>query len=94
MTQNRTVQQKAGDTLRAYELLRGELTPQSMRALVDKMTSQQPDEHTDIAAYASLVNAAMVLAREVGKNDRAAMLAAAMITQSGVARPIIDLEGD
>lgn len=92
MTQNRTVQQKVGDALFAYEHLRAELTPTEMRALIDKMTKMQPGEKDDIAAYASLVNASLQLARVVSANDRAAMLSAAMITQSGVSRPTISLD--
>lgn len=90
MSTNRTVAQKTADTLVAYEALRAELTPVQMRELITKMTSQTPGEGDDIAAYTSLVQASLHLARVVAANDRTAMLAAAMLAQSGVARPVFN----
>lgn len=89
MVQTRTVQQKVGDALGAYEHLRAELTAPEMRALIDKMTTMQPGDKDDMAAYAALVQASLQLARVVAANDRAAMLGAVMLTQSGVTRPVI-----
>lgn len=94
MAQTRTVEQKVGDALEVFNALRAELTPEPMRALVTKMTSIPMGENTDVAAYASLVQASLHIARVVAANDRFAMIAAAMLTQSGVSRPIIvDEEG-
>ena len=87
MATNRTVTQKTNDALAAYARLREELTPTAMRALITKMTEQTPGEGDDIAAYTGLVQASLHLARVVAANDRAAMLAAAMLTSGGVARP-------
>lgn len=92
MATTRSVNEKVSDTLRAFETLRHELTPDAMRALIKRMSEQQPDDTLDVAGYASLVNASMQLARVVAANDRAAMMAAAMITQSGVSRPILNSE--
>jgi len=94
--QSRTVQQKIGDTHTAFEALREVLTPDPMRALIGRMSEigSNPDEKVDIAAYASLVNGSLALARIVAANDRAAMLAAAMITQTGVSRPVFNTESE
>jgi len=89
MTQNRTVAEKVSDAIRVYDQLRAEITTPEMRALITKMTSMQPGEKDDMAAYAALVQASLQLARVVAANDRTAMLAAAMLTQSGVSRPVI-----
>ena len=90
MTQTRTANQKANDCLAVYGRLREELTPTQMRTLITKMTEMQPDDKADMAAYTSLVQASLHLARVVAANDRTAMLAAAMLTQGGVSRPVID----
>ena len=90
----RTVEQKVGDTVAAYNALRDEVTPTPMRSLINKMAEVPMGPDSDVAAYASLVQASLALARVVAANDRAAMIAAAMITQSGVSRPLVSTDGD
>lgn len=87
MTQTRTIEQKVGDATAVFNALRAELTPEPIRALVTQMTTIPVTETTDIAAYAAMVQASLHLARVVSANDRTAMIAAAMLTQSGVSRP-------
>jgi hypothetical protein len=91
---NRTVEQKVGDTAAAFNALSADITPEPLRWMVTDLTSVDITETTDVAAYASLVQSSIHVARIVAANDRAAMLAAAMITQSGVARPVVTTEGD
>ena len=95
MPRPRTTTEKVADTVVAFTVLRDEVTPQPMRDLINGMTNI-PMEGADAAAYASLVQSSIHLARIVCANDRAAIIAAAMLTQSGVSRPIIgeDAGGD
>lgn len=90
MPRPRTTGEKIADTVTAFNVLRDEVTPQPMRDLINGMTSI-PTEGADAAAYASLVQSSIHLARIVSANDRAAMMAAAIITQSGVSRPTLDV---
>lgn len=88
MPQPRTVEQKVGDASVAFTALRDEITPPPFRNLINEMTSYPVTEGTDMVAYASLVQASMGIARIIAANDRAALIAAAMLTQSGgVTRP-------
>ena len=84
MTTNRSVPQRIADTAQAFQALRDELTPQPLRDVITLLTTQKPDENTDVAAYASLVQSSLSLARLIAANDRAAMMSAAVITASGV----------
>lgn len=93
MTRNRTPQEKVGDWNEAYEPIRDAITPDPMRQMITNMTSV-PMEGVEVAAYASLVQSSIHLARIVAANDRAAAIAAAMLTAAGVSRPVIDLEGE
>lgn len=94
MPQPRTVEAKVGDAIAAFNGLRDEVTPPPLRALIQKMTEVPMTEGTDVAAYASLVQSSIHLARIIAANDRATMIAAVMLTQSGVSRPIIDTGED
>ena len=92
----RTITDKIADTRRAFEVFREELTPPIQRETLTKMTG--PDALAAIAAtgsieaYEKMVQSSLSLARLIAANDRAALLAAAMVTQSGVARPVIEME--
>jgi len=87
------VSDKIADTIQAYNVYREELTPENMRQVLEKMTGGQQQaaaQAGDAQAYAALVQASLQLQRLVFANDRAALIAAVMTTQSGVSRPIID----
>jgi hypothetical protein len=93
MAQNRTPQEKAADALAVFNILRDEVTPSLMREILANMTeAQQAAGAGDIQAYAALVQAALNLQRVIAANDRMVMVAAAMLTSSGVSRPVF--EGD
>lgn len=90
---NRSPGQKASDAREVFLLLRDEVTPPIMRELLDSMTNAQKQAAVnmgDAQAYAALVQAALQLQRVIAANDRTVMVAAAMLTASGVSRPIIE----
>ena len=94
-TTARTATQKAADTVTVFEEFRDQLTSAQMRDVLSKMTGAQmvaTASSGDVQAYAALVEASLRLQGVVSSNDRAAMLAAAIVTQSGVVRPVINSE--
>ncbi len=97
MTTNRTPAEKANDTRYAFNIFRDELTPPLKREVLANMTGAQMEAIAstgDVQAYAALVQASLQLDRVISANDRAALIAAAMITQSGVSRPQLDVVED
>ncbi len=85
MTTNRTVEERVGDWQRAFNAIREEVTPPVMRNL---MANLQGVENTnDLGTYVGL-------ARLVMANDRMSALVAAMLTQAGVSRPVIEDNDD
>jgi hypothetical protein len=93
MSNVRTPQQKADDARAVFLLLRDEVTPPIMRELLDSMTnaaSQSAAQVGDVQAYAALVQASLQLQRVIAANDRTVMVAAAVLTASGVSRPMLD----
>jgi hypothetical protein len=97
MAQQRTVNDRIADALTAYNVFREELTPENMRSVLEDMTGAQKQaaaEKGDVQAYAALVQASLSLQRLVFANDRTAMLAAVMATQSGVSRPTLEIVED
>jgi hypothetical protein len=78
MTASRTVEEKVGDWLRAYQAIRDEITPEAFRVLTS-LAKTAPEEFNVQA-----INIGMVAARVVFANDRAAATVAAMLTQSGI----------
>lgn len=91
MATHRTNEQKVADVAVVYNALREELTPNVLRLMMQAMT---PQDVTDAQQNLVFLQGSFQLARLISANDRAAMLAAAMLTQSGVARPVIADEGD
>lgn len=94
---NRTPAQKAADTATVYDTFRDLLTTDTMRNVLGDMTNAQMQAAAsvgDVQAYASLVDAALKLSRLVAGNDRAALLAAAMVTQSGIVKPQLEVVED
>jgi hypothetical protein len=85
MAQGKPVTEKVGDWYQAFEAIRMELTPQSMRSIVDVLKGAG-----DPGSLASMERAA----RMIAANDRAAAIAAAIITQSGVSRPVLSPDCD
>jgi len=71
----KTVQQKTGDWYAAYLAIREELTPQPVRDALATMKTEPTLEG---------LGSVERLARLVAANDRAAALAAAIITAAGV----------
>jgi hypothetical protein len=97
MAPQRTVNDRIADALIAYNVFREELTPENMRSVLEDMTGAQKQaaaEAGDVTAYAALVQASLSLQRLVFANDRTAMLAAVMATQSGVSRPTLEIVED
>lgn len=92
MPQQRTIHNKISDTLIAYNVFSETLTPEIMRNVLGKMTeAQQAADVGDVQAYAALVQASIVLQRVIATNDRAALQSAVQLAQSGVSRPVIDI---
>lgn len=90
----RTPAQRAADTISVFEQFRDQLTKEDARNILTEMTTRMATEASlagDVQAYANLVQSSLSLARYIGANDRAAMLAAAIVTQSGVVRPQLEL---
>ena len=98
MRTTRTITDKIVDATTAFNAFRDELTPDIMRATLHSMTGAQQQaaaEIGDVQAYAALVQAALNLQKVISANDRAAVVAAVLLTQSGVSRPNLDvIEGD
>lgn len=98
MRATRTTPDKIADAMQAYQAFRDELTPDVMRDTLNHMTGAQQQaaaEVGDVQAYAALVQAALNLQKVIAANDRAALVAAVLLTQSGVSRPNLDvINGD
>ena len=89
MAATRSVQERVDDALIAYRIFREELTDQAKYDLFEKMTGS--DARAQVAAmggdpnaYAVIVQAALGLSRLIAENDRAALQAAVLATQSGI----------
>lgn len=104
MPQPRTIEQKTGDAVSVFNVLREEVTDPGLRrlstqvidigaALLEKIKTEDNPAQA-LREYTALVNDSVLLSRVVAGNDRAAMIAAAMLTQSGVSRPTITLDED
>lgn len=98
MRTTRTITDKIVDATQAYNAFRDELTPEVMRETLNSMTGAQQQAAAqvgDVQAYAALVQASITLQKIISANDRAALVAAVLLTQSGVSRPNLDvIEGD
>lgn len=96
--QGRTPRQKSADTITVYEEFRDQLTGPVKRQVLNDMTGamqQAAASVGDVQAYAALVQASLTLDRVISANDRAALLAAAIVTQSGVVRvPQLEVVSD
>ena len=96
MAANRTPDEKAADAKRVFDLLKDEVTPPIMREVMLDMTNAERQAAAatigDAQVYAALVQAALSLQRIVAGNDRMVMMAAAILTQSGTVRPVIEAE--
>lgn len=94
MAQQRTLPEKVEDVKTTFAQFRELLTPEVMRSVLDNMTGAEQQAAAasgDVQAYAALVQAALNLQRLVFANDRAALMAAVLATQSGVVRPQLDV---
>lgn len=85
MTTTRTAEQRYLDWLAVYTKIKADLTPEPFDQLY-KLSEQEPDQQNVIS-----IQLGMQAARITFANDRAAAVTAAMITQSGVSRPIIEI---
>lgn len=83
MTRPVTVEQRVGEWFKAFEAVREELTPKSMRDILASM--EQVDGVAQLGSY-------MSLARNVMANDRAAATVAAMLTATGIKPTAPDYE--
>lgn len=94
MAQQRTLPEKVQDVKTTYEQFRELLTTPNMRSVLENMTGAQMAATAatgDVQAYAALVEASLRLNSLVSANDRAALMAAVMATQSGVSRPQLEV---
>lgn len=95
-TPQRSVSEKATDLLTAFNIIRDEITPPEFRAVIHNVTQVPPATEEEgvegFNRYVNALNASLGVSRVVMANDRAALLAAAMITQSGVSRPVISTD--
>lgn len=94
MTTNRTPQQKALDAVEAYNVLFEAMVVPEFQAVIHNLgTIPAPKPEDGIAGfneYVTAINASLQISRIARADARAAMQAAAIITQSGVVRPIIE----
>ena len=74
--------QRIVDAAQAFDALRQEITPQALRELTALANA---------SGNANEINLGVAVAKIVYANDRAALIAAAMITSSGVSRPMVDI---
>jgi hypothetical protein len=91
MAQHRTNDQKVADVKYVFDLLRDEVTPPILRQMMAAMTPKDP---TNFEQNLAFLQGSFQLARLISANDRAAMIAAAMLTQSGVVKPVFTTEGE
>ena len=93
MATGRTAGQKVADAKAAFEILREAVTDDSVRAMSDSVNKAMADAAAsgNAALYEEWVRAGITITRLVSANDRAALIAAALITQSGVSRPNLDV---
>ena len=85
MTTTRTTVQKVGDWKQVFDVVRVELTPEPLRAILATMDTVEGP--TQFRSYIDL-------ARSVMANDRAAGTIAALLTQSGIKPVSIDYGDD
>jgi len=91
----RTIEQKVGDWLRAFNAISAELTPPGMREVLRTLKTRDPLEGESPEEYMKDQFAvAQSIGRIVSANDRTAAIAAAMLTQSGIGRPPVDYPED
>lgn len=93
MSINRSVPAKVGDWLTAYNAIREEITPPAMRVMLSHLSIPE-NASPEPGDYVKVVQASIALARLVCANDRAASVVAAMLTQSGVSRPTVEVNDD
>lgn len=80
----RTVEQRVGDWNRAYQVIRQEMTPDAIRAMV-MLTGHKPEEGEEWAQMdVNTVNLGVSMAKIASANDRTAALVSAILTSSGV----------
>jgi hypothetical protein len=85
MAPRTTVTEKLGAWAQAFEAIERSLTPPGMREMAELAQPQgAPNE----------IALGVEMARIVHRNGRTAAIAAAMLVQSGVSRPIIDDDGE
>ena len=90
MSRERTVPEKVGDWKMAFDAIREQMTPPPILEMRDQLL-KVPTDTLEVGAYAQLVSASLGIAKLVSANDRAAGVIAAMLTQSGVSRPQLDV---
>lgn len=94
---NRTLDEKLTDYDIAFAHVQQTIVPDGLREAITAIgsipvpTGNPASDGDAFAAYASLVQSTLHLARLVAAGDRAAAVVAAMLTQSGVARPTLDV---
>jgi hypothetical protein len=86
MARNRTVPEKVSDWLMAYNAIRAEITPPQLSKMFAVLTA---GEATTPGEALTILQQSMSLARLIEANDRMAAMAAAVITSSGGARPVV-----
>lgn len=94
MANQRTLTEKVEDVKTTFAQFAELLTHPTKRAVLENMTGAQMQAAAgsgDVQAYAALVQASLQLDRVVAANDRAALMAAVLATQSGVSRPSLDV---
>ena len=94
---NRTPTQKALDWSEAFNLISNSLVVPQFDQVVKNLglvTPPDPESETflaDFNEYLTAINASLSIVRVVRADTRTAAIVAAMLTQSGVSRPTIDV---
>lgn len=94
MANYRTLPEKVQDVKSTFAQFQELLTSENTRSVLEHMTGAQMQATAatgDVQAYAALVEASLRLHSLVSANDRAALMAAVMATQSGVSRPSLEV---
>jgi hypothetical protein len=96
MAYQRTLPEKVQDVKTTFAQFAEWLTADPLRQLTDQANEAASLAATqgDYKTYAEMVQARIQVQRVVSANDRAALFAAVMATQSGVARPNLGVSDD
>src|SRR3954470_1869018 len=92
MTQQRKGAAKIAGARQAFAAFRDEITDETLRQWMATLNEAATNATTagNMDAYVELVRLSLQVQRVIAGNDRSALLAAVLATQSGVSRPVFN----